>query len=199
MYIFSYTSSNAQAYLEPRYSKELEDLFLIDYKIIDYLASIYKDPYKVQNARHKYKGLMMKPIETFANFYTHFLHLARQAKILRDDLQLDLFNKLTLELQKIVLLVYSTLTIARTLANQCLLLNQGLYRIKAHLDQVKAYNTLSRSSTLSISPPIRTTPTNSRLAARESTPARTPFSQGATLDRFAQPQYLDLALQALSD
>jgi hypothetical protein len=40
----------------------------------------------------------MKTIETFADFYTYFLHLARKVKILEGDLKLDLFNKLTLEL-----------------------------------------------------------------------------------------------------
>jgi hypothetical protein len=41
---------------------------------------------------------MMKPTKTFADFHTRFLHLAGQAKILKDDLQLDLFDKLTLKL-----------------------------------------------------------------------------------------------------
>ena len=49
----------------------------------------------------------MKALETFVDFHTHFLHLARQAKILKDNLQLDLFDILTLELQRTVLLVYS--------------------------------------------------------------------------------------------
>jgi hypothetical protein len=94
--------------------------------MINYLASIYKDPHKVQNARLEYKGLMIKPLETFADFHTRFLHLARQAKIPKDDLRLDLFNNLALELQRTVLLVYSTLTTEKTLADKCLSLNQGL-------------------------------------------------------------------------
>jgi hypothetical protein len=40
----------------------------------------------------------MKSTKTFLDFYTQFLQLARQAKILSDNLQLDLFNKLALEL-----------------------------------------------------------------------------------------------------
>ena len=122
-YIFSRTSGDAQAYLEPCYSKELKDPFLTDCKIIDYLAAIYKDPYKVQNACLEYKGLIMKTIETFADFYTCFLYLAGKAKILADDLQLDLFDKLTLELQRTVLLVYTTLSTIQALADQCLALN----------------------------------------------------------------------------
>ena len=52
---------------------------------------------------------MMKPMEMFADFYTRFLHLAGQAQIPQEDLQLDLFDKLTLELQWTILLIYSTL------------------------------------------------------------------------------------------
>jgi hypothetical protein len=51
----------------------------------------------------------MKSTETFIDFYTWFLHLARQARIPEEDLQLDLFNKLTLELQQTILPIYSTL------------------------------------------------------------------------------------------
>jgi len=40
----------------------------------------------------------MKTSETFADFHTRFLHLAGQARILEEDLQPDLFDKLTLEL-----------------------------------------------------------------------------------------------------
>jgi len=65
----------------------------------------------------------MKPTETFADFYTRFLHLAGQAQIPDEDLQPDLFDKLTLELQQTILLVYSTLKTVRTLADECLSLD----------------------------------------------------------------------------
>jgi len=41
---------------------------------------------------------MIRITETFTDFYTCFLHLAGQAKILGDDLQPNLFDKLTIEL-----------------------------------------------------------------------------------------------------
>jgi len=41
---------------------------------------------------------MIKTSKTFTDFYTCFLHLVGQAWILKEDLQLDLFNKLTLKL-----------------------------------------------------------------------------------------------------
>lgn len=197
-YVFSRTSGDAQTHLEPRYSEESEDPFLTDREMIDYLAAIYEDPHKVQNARLEYKGLMMKTTETFADFHTRFLHLAGKAKIPADDLRPDLFDKLTLELQRTVLPVYTTLSTVRALADQCLALDQGLRRIKTRSDRLNARKP-SGSNGPSGTPPVRTTPANSRPLARESTPARTPFSRGATPDRPPRPQYPDPAMQALSN
>ena len=77
--------------------------------MIDHLSFIFEDPFKVQNARLDYKALNMKTIKTFSTFYTHFLHLAGQAQIPQKDLFLDLFDKLTLNLQQAVLLVFTTI------------------------------------------------------------------------------------------
>jgi len=65
----------------------------------------------------------MKTSKTFADFHTRFLHLAGQAWILEEDLQLDLFDKLTLELQRTALPVYSTLRTVKSLADECLSLD----------------------------------------------------------------------------
>ena len=59
----------------------------------------------------------MKSTKTFLDFYTQFLHLARKAKIPSDDLRLDLFDKLTLELQRTVLPVYTTLSTEKALTD----------------------------------------------------------------------------------
>ena len=40
----------------------------------------------------------MKTTKTFLTFYTRFLYLAGQAQIPQEDLLLDLFNKLILDL-----------------------------------------------------------------------------------------------------
>ena len=81
-YIFSHTGRDAQTYLCPWYIEELVDPFTSKEEIIDYLSSIYKDPFKVQNARLNYKVLNIKTIKTFLTFQTRFLHLASQAQIL---------------------------------------------------------------------------------------------------------------------
>jgi len=51
----------------------------------------------VQNARRDYRRLTMKASEMFPDFYTRFLHLDSEGQI-PEDLQLDLYDKLTLEL-----------------------------------------------------------------------------------------------------
>jgi hypothetical protein len=94
--------------------------------MIDFLATIYEDPYKVQNARLEYKSLLMKTTKTFSDFHTRFLQLAGQAKIPSDDLRPNLFDKLTLELQRTVLPVYTTLSTEKALADQCVALDNGL-------------------------------------------------------------------------
>ena len=50
---------------------------------MNYLASIYVDPFKVRNAKLKYrsKESNIKVGETFLEFYTSFLYLVSVAKI----------------------------------------------------------------------------------------------------------------------
>ena len=179
-YVFSRTGGDAQAHLHPRYTETSEDPFLTDQEMINYLSSIYEDPHKVQNARLKYKGLMMKPTETFADFHTRFLHLAGQAKIPKEDLRPDLFDKLTLELQRTVLPVYSLLTTVKALADECLSLDQGLRRIKERSDRVKsrAGTATAPAGKTALMTAVRNT-ANTAATARNPTPART-FSREDT-------------------
>jgi hypothetical protein len=78
--------------------------------MIDYLATIYMDRYKVQNARHEYRRLVMKANQPFPEFYTKFSQLAGVARIPEEDLRPDLYDKLSFDLQKLILLTYSALT-----------------------------------------------------------------------------------------
>ena len=64
-YIFSYTSGDAQTHLRPRYAEESADPFTSKEEIINHLSSIYKDPFKVQNAYLNCKVLNIKTTETF--------------------------------------------------------------------------------------------------------------------------------------
>ena len=49
---------------------------------------------------------MIKPSKTFTAFQTWFLHLAGKAYILTNNLVPNLFDKLTLDLQRTVLPMY---------------------------------------------------------------------------------------------
>src|SRR3954466_16092128 len=112
----------------------------------------------------------MKTTKTFADFHTRFLHLAGQAKIPKEDLRLDLFDKLTIELQRTVLPVYSMLKTPKTLADECLSLDQGLRRLKARSDRVKARITASTARTTPTTLTRNTTTIAAKPMVQESAP-----------------------------
>jgi Zinc knuckle len=141
-YVFSRTGGDAQTHLRPRYTNTSVNPFESAEDMIQHLASIYEDPFKVQNARLDYKALMMKPSEKFTEFQTKFLHLAGQAQIPEADLMPDLFDKLTLDLQRAVLPTYPGIRTLKELTEQCQALDQGLRRIKARAEQLKSKNQL---------------------------------------------------------
>jgi hypothetical protein len=188
-YVFNRTGGDAQDHLVPRYKDDSTDPFLTAQSMIDYLATIYEDPYKVQNARLEYKSLSMKSTETFSDFHTRFLHLAGQAKIPSDDLRPDLFDKLTLELQRTVLPVYTTLPTEKALADQCVALDNGLRRIRARSDRAKARLTSSSLGALPTKPSSASAIPN-WVTPRESTPSR--YTREATPDRTIRPQAKDM-------
>ena len=69
---------------------------------------------------------MMKEDESFSDFYTCFLHLASVSKLPIDNLQPDLYDKLTLALQQVVLLVLDTLLTRKALADKCFAVDKNL-------------------------------------------------------------------------
>jgi len=116
-YIFSCTGRDTQTHLHLQYAADSADPFILKEEMINHLSSIYKDPFKVQNAHFDYKNLNMKTIETFSAFQTCFLYLASQAQIPQEDLMLNLFNKLTLDLQQAVLPVFTTMQMLKELTD----------------------------------------------------------------------------------
>ena len=46
-YVFGRIGGDAQTYLRPWYAEESADPFTLEEEIINYLSSIYKDPFKV--------------------------------------------------------------------------------------------------------------------------------------------------------
>ena len=57
----------------------------------------------------------MRTTETFLEFYTWFLHLAGKGCILEENLPLDLYDKLALELQRVIALIEESFTIVHNL------------------------------------------------------------------------------------
>ena len=65
----------------------------------------------------------MKSAQTFTEFYIKFLHLTGEAKIPLNDWQPDLYDKLTMKLQKAILPILSNLITHKAFTDQYLLLN----------------------------------------------------------------------------
>ena len=109
-YVFSRTGGDAQKHLQPRISTSSIDPLETATDMIQHLADIYEDPFRMQNARRDYRRLNMRANETFPDFYTRFLHLAGQGRIPDEDLRPDLYDKITLELQRAIAPTEETLT-----------------------------------------------------------------------------------------
>jgi len=67
-YVFGRTSGDAQTHLRPQYAQDSANPFLSKKEMVNYLSSIYKDPFKTQNARLNYKAFNIKTTETFSAF-----------------------------------------------------------------------------------------------------------------------------------
>jgi hypothetical protein len=87
----------------------------------------------------------MKEDETFTKFYTRFLHLAGMGDIPTDDLQPDLYDKLTLALQQSVLPFLDTLLTSKALAHKCLLVDKNLRRLQQRQSQLRTTKLTTRS------------------------------------------------------
>jgi hypothetical protein len=170
--------------------------------MIDYLAEILQNPFESQDARIDFRKLNMKEDETFAEFYTHFLHLAGMGKIPTEDLQPDLYDKLTPALQQSVLPFLDTLLTSKELAHKCLLVDKNLRRLQQRRSQLRTAKLTTRSvatpigtrppvTTSTASFPVHTSPLNPNPAlklygpTREATPIRKTLEE--TCFRCKQP------------
>lgn len=151
-YLFNRTADIAQKHLAPRYRKGPEP-FSSATEMVTYLAEILENPFEAQDARIDFRNLMMREDESFSDFYTRFLHLAGIGKIPTDDLQPDLYDKLTPALQQSVLPFLDTLLTSRALAHKCLLVDKNLRRLQLRRSQLRIARLPTRSVTTS--PPVR--------------------------------------------
>jgi len=136
----------------------------------------------------------MRPTQTFTEFYTKFLHLAGEAKIPLDDWQPDLYDKLTIDLQKAILPTLSSLTTHKVLADQCLLLDRELKRLYERSDRIKARQGTAANGSKPTKPSGQGTLTNTK----PSTSAPAPTDQASTFSNKPRPKYNDSERQTLS-
>jgi hypothetical protein len=170
-YVFSRTGGDAQNHLKPRVSSQINPFKTAD-DMIQHLASIYEDPFRVQNARRDYRKLMMKTTETFPEFYTRFLHLAGEGQIPAEDLRPDLYDKLTIDLQRAIAPTEESLTTLQDLQKALRRLDQNLRQIQERSDRAKARITASLARTTSMTTARSTITAAAKPFVRESTPAQ---------------------------
>jgi hypothetical protein len=191
IYVYGRTEGEAREHLTPRYT---DKSFETAQAMIDYLATIYVNRYKVQNARHEYRRLVMKATQPFPEFYTKFSQLAGVARIPEEDLRPDLYDKLSFDLQKLILPTYGSLTTLTLLTDQCLLLDQENRRIKERMSRVQNRNaSTAPASTTTTRPTAAATPPSS-----SNTLAPTPAARPSNQFTRVRPQYDDPARKALS-
>jgi hypothetical protein len=188
IYVYGRTEGEAREHLTPRYT---DRSFETAQAMIDYLATIYVDRYKIQNARHEYRRLVMKATQPFPEFYTKFSQLAGVARIPEEDLRPDLYDKLSFDLQKLILPTYSSLTTLTFLTDQCLLLDQENRRIKERMSRVQ-----NRSTPTITAPATRLNTVVATPPPSSNTPA--PTTRPSNQFTRVRPQYDDPARKALS-
>ena len=91
----------------------------------------------------------------------------------------DLFDKLTLDLQRATLPFYTSAKSLQELMNHCLALDQGLRRIRARSDRLKARTATSTDRNNSARAPVTT---RNLLASSQDTPEAStrPYTRGST-------------------
>ena len=101
-YIYDHTEGNAQKHLYSHCKPDALWPFKTASEVIQYLAKIYRDPYRVWNTGLEYQALKMKISQPFHEFKTRFLQLADEVKIAENLCFYNLYDKLTISLQNTV-------------------------------------------------------------------------------------------------
>lgn len=173
-YLFSRTLSDAQKHLLPRFDEDSPIRFVSFREMLQYLASIYINPNKVRDAQYEYRRLRMESGQTFVAFQTKFLHLAGEGHIPQSSYRLDLFDKLPIHIQRMLLPVLDDLETYEQLATRCLTLDTGLRRIEEANLQKRIVRTEARPSTFAATGLVPTQPATLLPQRRTSlTPDRT--------------------------
>ena len=157
LYLFNRTTGDAQKHLQPRYDFDAQTRFVSAMEMVQLLASVFVNPNLVRDARYDYSRLVMAAGQPFTEFQTQFLHLAGQAQTPAEDLRLDLYDKLTTQLQRGIAPNLRSLDTYAELAASCQSLDTELKRITARESQQR------RQRSVATAPLISTAPTALRL------------------------------------
>jgi hypothetical protein len=183
-YVFNRTAGNAQKHLSPRIDEDSPVQFTAATQMIQHLASIYVNPNKARDARYKYNKLLMKSSDLFREFQTTFLYLAGEGQIHESNLRMDLFDKITPQLQERLAATLEDLDTYEKFATRCLSLDTELRRIHARIERQKRFTKENKAVITTAAPKI-TPPTNltvlpsTPIFPRTTTPAstRTPTTE----------------------
>jgi hypothetical protein len=105
--------------------------------MLETLRTAFVNPNRVREATIQYRQLMMGPNTTFADFKTQFLLLAEEANIPSVSRRMDLYDKLTADLQLALLPVLSTLTTFNALCTRAIEVDQERKWISQRVQKAK--------------------------------------------------------------
>ena len=137
-YVFSVTSGTAQNHLRTRMLRTVSNPFRSVNEMIEVLETAFVNPNRVREAGMEYRQLMMSSTDTFVDFKTRFLLLAEEAGIPQPSRRLDLYDKLTVELQTALVPVLSTLTTFSDLCSRATEVDQERKWISQRVMKAKA-------------------------------------------------------------
>jgi hypothetical protein len=137
-YVFSVTSGTAQSHLQTRMLRTGSNPFRSVDEMISVLETAFVNPNRVREAGIEYRQLTMSTTDTFVDFKTRFLLLAEEAEIPQSSRRLDLYDKLTVELQTSLVPVLSTLITFSDLCTRAIEVDQERKWISQRVMKIKA-------------------------------------------------------------
>ena len=123
-YLFSTTSGVAQKHLLPRMLRTANDPFRSVNQMLEVLETAFVNPNRVREATMEYRQLTMGATEAFVDFRTKFLLLAEEASVPEATRRLDLYDKITTDLQILLVPVLDTLPTFNSLATRAMAVDQ---------------------------------------------------------------------------
>ncbi|EEH45035.2 uncharacterized protein PADG_08677 [Paracoccidioides brasiliensis Pb18] len=104
-YIENQTDENMTYHIALCIKEDHSEQYQTAEEIFEHLKSIYEDANKLQNAKSDYHKLIMCNEDNYHEFVTKFLHLADEAKIVKENYKTDFNDKLFFDLQRMMTVV----------------------------------------------------------------------------------------------